>query len=83
MKPQSFEHMVDFGYEDCGSILEYGSPSAKAHIRGKGGDIRNSFKNPHNKSKARRYFKRLDRRKAVEEIKGELMGEFEIGDNDY
>jgi len=55
--------MTHFGYEDLRDISEYGSPSAKSHTRGNGGDIRNSL-DPKTKASARRRYKRIDRSQA-------------------
>ena len=63
MKPLGYEKMINYNYEDLGDIAEYGSPSRKSHLPGKGGDIHNSFHNTKNKAKARRIFKRIQRAK--------------------
>lgn len=63
MKPLGYEKMLSFGYEDCGDIQEYGSPSHKSRLPSKNGkDIKNSFRNPKKKAEARRYFKRVSRK---------------------
>jgi len=68
MKPLGYDKMINFGYEDCADILQYGSPSAKSHIKGKGGVIRNSM-NPKSKASSRRIYKRVSRNEGKETCK--------------
>jgi hypothetical protein len=69
MKPYGVQPKYFWG--DWDDIKSLGLKSSAAHLKGKNGDIRNSFRNIEQKAKARRYWKRAERqrtKKALYEI---------------
>lgn len=61
MKAYGVGRNLDLIYPDVGDIATYGLKSSVGHLRGPGGDIRSSFKNPSAKARIRRRFKRAAR----------------------
>lgn len=62
MKAYGLPRNDDVEFPDVADIHQYGLKSSAGHLRGKGGDIRSSFRNSKSKRNSRRYYKRKARR---------------------
>lgn len=74
MKAYGLPRHNELNGPDLIDIQTYGLKSSKSRIRGKCGDIRNSFRNIKAKSRIRRYWKKIERLKAKESIYNIRMG---------
>lgn len=57
---------------DLADIYRFGLKSSLSRVKGKGGDIKNSFRNIENKANQRRFWKKKARRDAKQDIINEL-----------
>ena len=66
MKAYGLPRISEIAFPDVADITHHGLKSSVGHLRGKGGDIRSSFKNPEAKARTRRLFKRRARAEGKE-----------------
>ncbi len=66
MKAYGLPRNSEVQFPDLADIAQYGLASHAGHLRGKGGDIRSSFKNPEAKGRSRRLYKRRARQEGKE-----------------
>lgn len=69
MKPYGLPRILDLIQPDCADINLYALKSSSSHIKGKGGDIRNSVRNSAVKRATRRIYKKRIRAKHKHQLR--------------
>jgi hypothetical protein len=73
MKAYGLPRISEIKHPDLADIRDFGFKSSASRSRGKGGDIKNSFRRPSSKRLIRRAFKKAERHSAKNAIRKEFL----------